>query len=77
MRPPEPITQSWQRDHLFEAVSRALLAVDQPLLLLIDDLQWCDKETLELLHFLLPHAAAHGQSHLMLVDTARLPEESG
>lgn len=75
VRPPEPITQSWQRHHLFEAVSRALLAVDQPLVLLIDDLQWCDKETLELLHFLLRHAAAHGQSHLMLVGTARLPDE--
>ena len=75
VRPPEPITQSWQRHHLFETVSRALLAVDQPLLLLIDDLQWCDKETLELLHFLLRHAATHGQSHLLLVGTARLPDE--
>jgi len=77
---PEPITQSWQRRHLFEAVARALLAAQQPLLLLIDDLQWCDQETLELLHFLLrfvDNLATPGASpaRFMLVGTARLPDE--
>ncbi|MCE7985121.1 MAG: hypothetical protein DYG89_28445 [Caldilinea sp. CFX5] len=75
LRPPEPITQSWQRHHLFEAVSRALLALDQPLILLIDDLQWCDKETLALLHFLLRHAATLSPTKLLLLGTARLPDE--
>lgn len=78
--PPAPITQGWQRHHLFEAVTRALLVIDQPLVLLIDDLQWCDKETLELLHFLLRNATCLGQPKLllpklMIVGTARLPDE--
>jgi len=52
---PEPLTESWQRHHLFEALARAVLAVagDQPLLLVIDDLQWCDPETLAWLRYLL------------------------
>ncbi|MEZ4864345.1 MAG: AAA family ATPase [Caldilineaceae bacterium] len=72
---PDPITQSLQRHHLFEAAARALLMDDQPLLLLIDDLQWCDKETLELLHFLLRNVATISQTKLLLIGTARLPDE--
>jgi predicted ATPase len=49
----EPVTEYGQRQRFFEALSRALLVTSQPLLLLIDDLQWCDQETLEWLHFLL------------------------
>ncbi|MFN8492791.1 MAG: AAA family ATPase [Caldilineaceae bacterium] len=72
---PEPISPTWQRHHLFEAVTRALLALDQPLILLIDDLQWCDKETLELLHFLLRNATTLSRPKVLLVGTARLPDE--
>ncbi|MFN8492536.1 MAG: AAA family ATPase [Caldilineaceae bacterium] len=72
---PEPITSTWLRHQLFEAATRALLALDQPLILLIDDLQWCDKETLELLHFLLRHAARLSPTKVLLVGTARLPDE--
>lgn len=50
---PEPLTQSWQRQRMFEGVARAVMAARQPLLLVIDDLQWCDQETLECLHYLL------------------------
>jgi predicted ATPase/DNA-binding SARP family transcriptional activator len=49
----EPVTEYGQRQRFFEALARALLVTSQPLLLLIDDLQWCDQETLEWLHFLL------------------------
>jgi DNA-binding SARP family transcriptional activator len=78
--PPAPLTQSWQRRHLFEALTRALFATGQPLVLLLDDLQWCDQETLAWLHFLLrftdsaPPADAP-VARLLLIGTARLPDE--
>ncbi len=49
----EPVTEYGQRQRFFESLARAILLTQQPLLLLIDDLQWCDQETLEWLHFLL------------------------
>jgi tetratricopeptide (TPR) repeat protein len=42
-RPPE-LREGWQRQRFFEALARALLSAHQPLLLLLDDLQWCDHE---------------------------------
>jgi predicted ATPase len=50
--PPGPLTESWQRQRLFEALSRAFRAGRQ-LILLLDDIQWCDRETLEWLPYLL------------------------
>ncbi|HLG75621.1 MAG TPA: AAA family ATPase, partial [Ktedonobacteraceae bacterium] len=49
----EPVTEYGQRQRFFEALAHAILATARPLLLVIDDLQWCDQETLEWLHFLL------------------------
>ena len=66
---PPPVVQNWQRHRLFEALTQALLAGKQPLLLVLDDLQWCDQETLEWLHFLLRHDA---QAPLLVVSTLRL-----
>jgi DNA-binding SARP family transcriptional activator len=68
---PPPLSESWQRRHFFEALARAVRAVPMPLLLVLDDLQWCDRETLEWLHYLLrfnPH------QRLLVVGTARLGE---
>jgi DNA-binding SARP family transcriptional activator/predicted ATPase len=69
--PPEPMTEFGQRQRFFEALSRAVLAAPQPLLLLIDDLQWSDQETLQWLHFLLRFDP---KSRLLIIGTAR-PEE--
>jgi DNA-binding SARP family transcriptional activator/predicted ATPase len=68
---PEPITEYGQRQRFFDALARAILAAPQPLLLLIDDLQWCDQETLEWLHFLLRFDPA---ARLLVVGCARAEE---
>ncbi|GAA2901548.1 AAA family ATPase [Pseudonocardia halophobica] len=44
------------RRHLLDAVVRGLLAVRRPLLLVVDDLQWCDADTLDLCGYLVQSA---------------------
>ena len=70
--PPGPLTEGWQRQRFFEALARAILPPTQPLLLSIDDLHWCDRETLEWLHYLLRSAP---KAQLLVVGTLR-PEET-
>jgi DNA-binding SARP family transcriptional activator len=53
LSPPKPISDGSQRRLFFEALAHAICVTGQPLLLVIDDLQWCDRETLEWLRFLL------------------------
>ncbi|WP_019588396.1 ATP-binding protein [Deinococcus apachensis] len=69
---PEPLSEGWQRQRFFEALARTFLTVDAPLLLLLDDLQWCDRDTLEWLHFLLRFAP---RAPLLLVCTLRREEQ--
>lgn len=69
--PPPPLTQQWQRQRLFEALTRAVLATERPLLLLIDDLQWCDRDTLEWMHFALRFRQG---SRLLIIGTVRSEE---
>jgi DNA-binding SARP family transcriptional activator len=71
LAPPAPTTERWQRQSLKEALAHAVLDSGQPLLLLLDDLQWCDNETLEWLHYLLRFAP---EAHLLLVGTVRSEE---
>jgi DNA-binding SARP family transcriptional activator len=72
---PAPMTESWQRLHLFEALTHALLGSRRSLLLHIDDLPSCDAHTLDWLQYLLhahPHRAGSAtfRARLLVVGTA-------
>lgn len=71
---PAPLSRTGdaQRTHLFEALARAL-AGRTPLLLVVDDLQWCDADSLQWLHFLLRRDRA---AQILLVGGLR-PEGLG
>ncbi len=62
---------AWQRLRFFEGLARAFLAVGRPLLLTVDDLQWCDKATMSWLSFLMSYA---GSAPLLVAATAREDE---
>ena len=66
-------TDAGQRQQLLDAVRRGLLACGRPLLLVIDDLQWCDPDTLELCGFVLQSCR---EAPLLLAGTCR-DEEVG
>src|SRR5947209_2244303 len=75
---PAAMTEGWQRQPFFEALAHAVLRAGtghspsgQPLLLLLDDLQWCDNETLQWLHYLLRFEPA---ARLLLIGTVRSEE---
>lgn len=67
---PQPLTDSWQQQRFFEALVQPFLACssEQPLVLMLDDLQWSDQETLAWLSYMLHAAAA---SPLLLVGAVR------
>ncbi len=71
MPPPRPMADAWQRHRFFEGLARAVLSTGRPVLLLLDDLQWCDEHTLAWLQLLL-HL---GERHPMLVVAATRLEE--
>ncbi len=71
LSPPAPAPDPDRRRLLFEALALALLAPSRPLLLVADDLHWADRETLQLLHYLL---RAHPEAPLLVVATARREE---
>jgi len=65
---PERLPESEQRQRLYDAVARALSAPGAPLLLVADDVQWWDRESLQLLHYLL---RTHPAAPWLVVATAR------
>lgn len=62
-----------QRHRLFEAVGRAIATCDGPQLLVIDDLQWCDPETIELIGYIV---RANRNLPVLIVGTVRWEELS-
>ncbi|MCC6862673.1 MAG: AAA family ATPase [Bryobacterales bacterium] len=71
--PPPPLTETWQRRHLYEALNACFGKGPKPLLLLIEDLQWCDPDTFEWLHSFF---RSNDSGRTLVVGTAR-PEETG
>ncbi|HYH32157.1 MAG TPA: AAA family ATPase [Pseudonocardia sp.] len=72
--PGEPATGSramvdaWQRHRFFEGLARALTGVGRRTLLVLDNLQWCDEETLAFLTFCL---GLRADSPLLVAGTLR------
>jgi DNA-binding SARP family transcriptional activator len=71
LRAQELSGESWQRTRLFDALVHAVLKREDPLLLVLDDLQWCDRETLEWLHYLL---RVRPSASLLVLATLRTGE---
>lgn len=76
--PPEPITQTWQTHRFYRALAAAFSGEGSgdttpaaPLLLLLEDIQWADSDTLGWLPFLLNAAAG---KRLLLLATLREEE---
>lgn len=63
--------EPWRRTRLFEALARAAIADGEPTLLLLDDLQWCDGDSLELLHYLLRYDRS---ARILVLATLRTGE---
>lgn len=73
---PQPglLAENWQRRRMFEALLRAIIqARPAPTALFLDDLQWCDRETLDWMSFLLCSTLP---SKLIIVCTLRIEELS-
>jgi DNA-binding SARP family transcriptional activator/predicted ATPase len=70
---PSPLAESWQRLHFYESLSAAFGNSRKPLLLYLDDMQWCDPDSFEWLNTLLPSSVAAG---ILVLGTVRA-EETG
>ncbi len=68
---PEPVSEPAKRARLFDGLRNALLSAQQPLLLVVDDLQWCDADTLAFLHYFVREA---GPAPVMVAGSARTEE---
>jgi len=70
---PLALTESWQRLRFYESINAAVGKSRKPLLLYLDDMQWCDPASFEWLNALLASPAAGG---VLLLGTVRT-EETG
>ncbi len=59
---------AWQRHRFFEGLARALIGADRPVLLVLDNLQWCDEETLAFVAFCL---RLEPDARLLIIATLR------
>ncbi|HKI58075.1 MAG TPA: AAA family ATPase, partial [Trueperaceae bacterium] len=75
-RPPpgEDVPAAWHRRRLLEAVAHGLLAAPQPLLLVADDLQWADADSLDALRLVM---RLEPRAQVLVVATVRSEELAG
>ena len=71
---PDAGDEAEQRRRLFEAVARTLATSSRPTMLVADDAQWADSQSLKLIHYLV-RSDDHGP--LLIVATARGEELEG
>ena len=69
--PPDPHLEPWQRLRFFDGVAQAFRAAT-PLVLVVDDLQWADADTLEWLQYFLQSAP---EARCLILGTVRAEEE--
>ena len=62
------MADAWQRLRFFEGLARALIAVGRPVMLVLDNMQWCDQETLAFITFYLALAE---EAPVLIVGTIR------
>ncbi len=62
------MVDAWQRHRFFEGLARALLAVGRPVFLLLDNMQWCDQDSLAVLTLCLGLTAG---AQVMVAGTLR------
>jgi DNA-binding SARP family transcriptional activator len=74
---PAPLTQNWERRYFYESLTAAFESARKPLLLVIDDVQWCDQDSLEWLPALFhsAEAAPRAGAGILIAATLR-PEET-
>ena len=72
---PLAVSETEARSRRFEAVARFIqaAAARSPLLLFVDDMQWADSASLDLIHYLARHCFEHG-SRVLLLMTARMED---
>jgi DNA-binding SARP family transcriptional activator len=70
---PLALTENWQRLRFYESINAAVGKSRKPLLLYMDDMQWCDPASLEWLNTLLTSPSA---SRVLVLGTVRAEETS-
>ena len=65
------ISDSWQKQHLYSALGAAFSGIARPLILFVDDLHWCDTDSLEWLQWMF---TSHSAQRLLVIGTVRQEE---
>jgi hypothetical protein len=67
LTPPESLRETWQRHRFYGAIAKTILK-NQPQVMLLEDMQYCDEDTLELLQYLLQYEKS---MHILFLGTLR------